>query len=144
MGTAPLLVMAVILTVGTNLLLKVGPAMMALSVVTIAAITFALAALALAFGALFPLFETENMAQIPTSIGGLLYMMSAIALLGVVLFLESWPVLTIFRSRLAGTGFTPETMMVTAAGALAALLVCVAATVIPLKVALRRIESFEA
>ncbi|KPK79254.1 MAG: hypothetical protein AMS25_13285 [Gemmatimonas sp. SM23_52] len=143
-GTAPLLVMAVILTVSTNLLLKVGPAMMALSVVTIAALTFALAALAVAFGALFPLFDTENMAQIPTSVGGLLYMMSAIALLGAVLVLESWPVLTIFRSRLAGAGFTEDAIMVTVVGGLAALLVCVAATVVPLKVALRRIERFEA
>jgi ABC-2 type transport system permease protein len=143
-GTAPLLVMAVILTVSTNLLLKVGPLMMALSVVTIAALTFALAALAVAFGALFPLFDTENMAQIPTSVGGLLYMMSAIALLGVVLVLESWPVLTIFRSRLGGAGFTQDAIMVTVVGGLAALLVCVAATVMPLKVALRRIERFEA
>jgi ABC-2 type transport system permease protein len=79
-GTAPLLVMAFVLTLGTNLLLKVGPAMMALSLVTTAAITFALSALALAFGTMFPQFETENMAQIPTSVGGLLFMMSAIAL----------------------------------------------------------------
>ncbi len=143
-GTAPLLLMAVVLTVGTNLLLKVGPAMMALSVATIAAITFALAAMALAFGTMFPQFETENMAQIPTSIGGLLFMMSAIALLAVVLVLESWPVLTIFRHRLVGASLSSEALLVATAGGLGALLICIGATVIPLKVALRRIESFEA
>lgn len=143
-GTTPLLVLAVVLTLGTNLLLKVGPLMMALSVVTIAAISFALAALALAYGSLFPQFESENMAQIPTSIGGLLFMMTAIALVGAVLILESWPILTIFRQRLYGGGLTAESITMAVAGGLGALLLCAAATVVPLKVALKRIESFEA
>jgi ABC-2 type transport system permease protein len=143
-GTVPLLVLAVVLTLGTNLLLKVGPAMIALSVVTIAAISFALAALALAFGTIFPQFETENAAQIPTSMGGLLFMMSAIALVTAVLVLESWPVLTIFRHRITGATLSADAMLVSLAGGLAALLVCALATVVPLKIALRRIEAFEA
>ncbi len=143
-GTAPLLAMAMTLTVGTNLLLKVGPVMMLLSLVTIAAVSLALAALALAFGASFPQFESENMAQIPTSLGGLLFMMSAVGLVGAVLVLESWPVLTILRQRLLGRAITPDALMLAGAGALAALLLCAAATVIPLRVALRRIERFEA
>lgn len=143
-GTVPLLIMAVTLTLGTNLLLKVGPLMMALSLATTAAITFALAAMALAFGTLFPQFETENMAQIPTSIGGLLFMMSAIALVGVVLFLESWPMLTMVRHRFSGLPPSSGTIALAVAGGLAALLICTLATVFPLRVALRRIENFEA
>lgn len=142
-GTAPLLIMAITLTLVTNLLLEIGPMMMILSVVTITAITFALAALALAFGTIFPQFETENMAQIPTSIGGLLFMMSAISLVGAVLVLESWPVLTILRQRLYGVGVSAETVMLAVASGAAALLICVVATVVPLKVALGRMESFE-
>jgi ABC-2 type transport system permease protein len=142
-GTAPLLVLAIVLTLGTNLLLKVGPGMMAMSVVTIAGISFALAALALAFGTVFPQFETENMAQIPTSIGGLLFMMSAIGLVGAVLMLESWPVLTIVRHRLIGISPSTDTILMAVAGGLGALLVCVVATVFPLKIALKRIENFE-
>jgi len=143
-GTVPLLIMAVTLTVATNLLLKVGLVMMVLSVVTIAAISFALAALALAFGTIFPQFETENMAQIPTSIGGLLFMMSAVSLVGLVLVLESWPVLTIFRQRLYGVGLSTETVMLAVAGGMTALLICLLATVLPLRVALRRLEGLEA
>lgn len=142
-GTVPLLVLAVVLTVGTNLLLKVGLAMMVLSVVTISAMTFALAALALAFGTLFPQFDTENTAQIPTSIGGLLFMMSAIALVAAVLVLESWPVLAIFRRQLFGMEPATGAIGMAVGGAVAALFVCMAATVVPLKVALRRIETFE-
>lgn len=143
-GTIPLLVLAVTLTLATNVLLKVGPLMMVLSVVTIAAISLALAALALAFGASFPQFESENMAQIPTSLGGLLYMMSAVGLVGAVLVLESWPVLTIFRRRLVGGPIEAEAVAMAVAGGAAALLLCVGATVFPLRVALRKIERFEA
>jgi ABC-2 type transport system permease protein len=143
-GTVPLLVMALILTAGTNVLLKVSPMMMLLSLVTITAVTFALAALALTFGTLFPQFETENTAQIPTSVGGLLFMMAAVALLGTVLVLESWPVLAIFRHRLAGASPTGGVWLLAGGSGLAAVLICVAATVLPLRVALRRIESFEA
>jgi ABC-2 type transport system permease protein len=143
-GTAPLLVMALVLTLATNLLLKVNPVMMALSLATITAVTFALAALALAFGTVFPQFETENTAQIPTSVGGLLFMMSAIALLGVVLVLESWPVLTIFRHRLTGASPSGEVWLIAAGSVAAAIGICVAATLLPLRLALRRIEQFEA
>ena len=50
------------------------------------------AALALGFGTLFPQFETENAAQIPTSFGGLVFMMTSIALIGGVVILEARPV----------------------------------------------------
>src|SRR5207302_942842 len=84
-GTVPLLVLALLLTGLTNVLLEVGPFMMVMGLVTICGLTFAIAALALGFGALYPQFETENAAQIPTSFGGLVYMMTTIALLAAVI-----------------------------------------------------------
>ncbi len=142
-GTLPLLVLAVLLTIGTNMLLKVGPLMMALSVVTIAAIALALSALALAYGAVYPQFKTENMAQIPTSVGGLLFMMTAIALVGAVLFLESWPLLAIFRRRMFGVALTGDAVLIAVGGALAAMAVCAVATIVPLRVTMRRIATFQ-
>ncbi len=142
-GTVPLLIVALLLTLGTNLLLKVQPSMMVLSLTTIAAMTFALAAMALAFGAIYPQFDTENMAQIPTSLGGLLFMMSAIALIGGVLALESWPVLTVFRHRLVGASLSTDALLPAIAAGLGALVVCAIATVVPLRLALRRIETYE-
>ena len=142
-GTVPLLIVALLLTLGTNLLLKVQPSMMVLSLTTIAAMTFALAAMALAFGAIYPQFDTENMAQIPTSLGGLLFMMSAIALIGGVLALESWPVLTVFRHRLVGASLSADALLPAIAAGLGALVVCAIATAVPLRLALRRIETYE-
>src|SRR5467141_1504602 len=77
-GTIPLLGLALLLTGVTNMLLEVRPFMMVLGLVAIVCLTFAIGALALSFGALFPQFETENAAQIPTSFGGLVFMMATI------------------------------------------------------------------
>src|SRR5216117_1499536 len=85
-GTIPLLGLALLLTGLTNVLLQVRPFMMVVGLVTICGLTFAIAALALGFGALYPQFETENAAQIPTSFGGLVFMMAAIAVLAAVIF----------------------------------------------------------
>ncbi|MBI4513056.1 MAG: hypothetical protein HY702_03010, partial [Gemmatimonadetes bacterium] len=100
-GTAPLLLLAVMLTGITNVLLKVSPLLMAVSMVTIVALTFALSALALAAGAVYPQFHAENPAQIPTSFGGMVFMMAAVVLLGAVVTLEGWPFLAVLRHRLA-------------------------------------------
>ena len=140
-GTIPLLVLALAITVLTNVLLKATPFMMAVGVGTILMLTLAIAALALAFGALYPQFETENAAQIPTSFGGLVFMMATIALLAVVIVIESVPV---YRYLSAAFNHEPLTVTPLMVGSFAlAMAVCVAATVIPLKIALRRMEQFE-
>src|SRR5206468_2785485 len=84
-GTVPLLALGLLLTGMTNALLEVSTFMMLMSLATMAALTLAIAAMALAFGTLYPQFETENAAQIPTSFGGLVFMMATIALLAGVI-----------------------------------------------------------
>jgi ABC-2 type transport system permease protein len=140
-GTIPLLVLALAITVLTNVLLKATPFMMAVGVGTILLLTFAISAMALAFGALYPQFETENAAQIPTSFGGLVFMMATIALLAVVIVIESVPVYRYLRSAFDHEPLTVTPLMVGSFALAAA--VCLAATIVPLKVALRRIEEYE-
>src|SRR5437667_7302363 len=84
-GTVPLLALGLLLTGMTNALLEVSTFMMLMSLATMASLTLAIAAMALAFGTLYPQFETENAAQIPTSFGGLVFMMATIALLAGVI-----------------------------------------------------------
>ncbi|HTR20949.1 MAG TPA: hypothetical protein VMH88_08860 [Gemmatimonadales bacterium] len=140
-GTVPLLVLALLLTGLTNVLLKVSPFMMVMSLATIVALTLAIAALALGFGALYPQFETENAAQIPTSFGGLMFMMTTIVLLAAVIFLLWQAVYTYVRAVFEGRPVTIGGGMIFWF-AIAALL-CATATAIPLRVGLRRMESFE-
>jgi ABC-2 type transport system permease protein len=140
-GTIPLLVLALAITVLTNVLLRATPFMMAVGVGTIILLTLAISALALCFGTLYPQFDTENAAQIPTSFGGLVFMMATIALLAVVIVIESVPVYRYLSAHFNRQELEVSPLMV-GSFALAAL-VCVAATVIPLRIALRKLESYE-
>jgi ABC-2 type transport system permease protein len=140
-GTIPLLVLALAITILTNVILKATPFMMAVGVGTIVLLTLSISALALAFGALYPQFETENAAQIPTSFGGLVFMMATVALLALVIVIESVPVY-----RYLHAAFNQEPLVISPLMVIAFLLVigvCVTATVVPLRIALRKIEQFE-
>ena len=140
-GTVPLLVLALAITVLTNVILKASPFMMVVGIGTIVLLTLAISALALAFGALYPQFETENAAQIPTSFGGLVCMMATVALLALVIVIESVPVYRYLRAA-----FDQEPLRISPLMIVAFLLVigvCVACTVVPLRIALRKIEQFE-
>ncbi len=139
-GTLPLLILALGIVGVTDYLLKVTPFMFTVSVVTIALMTFALAGLAVAFGTLFPQFETENAAQIPTSFGGLLFMMSSVTLIGAVVILEARPVYSYLAAQTFGGSADPAGMIAGFGGAAA---LCVAATVFPLRYAQRRLEELD-
>ncbi len=142
-GLAPLLVLAMALTIGTNQILRVSGFMMALSVGTIVAVTFALASLALGFGALFPKFDTVNPADIPMSFGGLLFMMTAVVYLAVVISLEAWPVYAVLRARFEGRPLGAEHWTALAIGLGAALTLSLLATILPLRGAVRRVEALD-
>jgi ABC-2 type transport system permease protein len=139
-GTTPLLVLALGIVGITNTLLQVSDFMFAVSVMTITMMTFALCGMALGFGTLFPQFETENAAQIPTSFGGLVFMIAAIGLIAGVIVLEARPVYSYLSSRFYGT---PTSMGEMVFGFGMAALLCVAATIIPIGVAKRRLEAVE-
>lgn len=139
-GTMPLLVLALAIVGTTDYLLQVTQFMMAVSIFSIAFLTLAIGGLALGFGTLFPQFETENAAQIPTSFGGLVFMMSSVALIGVVVMLEAKPVYAYLSARAYGTPAEPIAMIV---GFGLAAVVCVTTTVVPIRLALRRLEQLE-
>jgi ABC-2 type transport system permease protein len=115
--------------------------MMAVSLITICALTLAIAALALGYGTLYPQFETENAAQIPTSFGGLVFMMTTVALLAAVIFALWQAVYTYVRAVYDHQPVVINGWMVLWF-AVAAIPI-VAAMVIPLRVALRKMETFE-
>ena len=141
-GTVPLLVLALLITVFTNWLLHASAFMMTVAVGTILLYTLAAGALALSFGALYPQFGSENAAQIPTSFGGLVYMMSSLCLLAVIIGIEAIPVTNYLRDQRYAqqpVGITPQLVL----SGLAVIAVCAAATIVPLRIGLRRIEMME-
>ncbi len=139
-GTTPLLLLALGIVSVTNAMLQVSDFMFAVSVMTITMMTFALCGMALGFGTLFPQFETENAAQIPTSFGGLVFMIASVGLIAGVIILEARPVYSYLSSRFYGTPAYPGEMVF---GFGLAMLLCVAATLIPIGIAKRRLEAVE-
>jgi ABC-2 type transport system permease protein len=142
-NVVPLLAVAVTLTAGTNYILEVGAFVMVLSIVTITVMTFAIAALALGFGALFPRFDTANAADIPTGFGGLLFMMTAVAYLATVIVLEAWPVYAVLQARMEGSALTAGAWLWLVGGLAAAAAVSAVAIVVPLRAAVRRVGEVE-
>jgi ABC-2 type transport system permease protein len=140
-GTIPLLILALLLTGLTDVLLQASPFMMVVSLVTICALTLAIAALALGYGALYPQFETENAAQIPTSFGGLVFMMTTVALLAAVI-LTLWQ--AVYRYVRAVYDHEPVRVDAWMIGCFVfAALLCAVATVVPLRIGLKKMEGFE-
>nr|HPK53927.1 hypothetical protein [Smithellaceae bacterium] len=88
----PLIVMAEILIIASNLLLQVSVFMMVLSIVTIFCLVPALVALGIGLGAVYPDFKSENPAQVVTSFGGMLFMILCFTLIAIVIILEAGPV----------------------------------------------------
>jgi len=141
-GTMPLLVLAVGITWVTNRILQASPFMMAVSVGTTIGFTVAIAALALAIGAIYPQFDTENAAQIPTSFGGLVFMMGSVSLLGLIIMLEAGPVSSLLRAQQAGEILRWTPGLVAAIAGVVAL--CGATTLIALRIARQRLEELQA
>jgi ABC-2 type transport system permease protein len=142
-GTIPLLAVAMPLIVFTNFALQASPFIIALTTITMVGVTCALTALALGFGALYPNFDTENAAEIPTSFGGLLFMMAAVLYLGAVVVLEAWPVYQFLAARLRGDGAVGMVPLVLVLGLAGAALLTLAVTLVPLEVGVRRVEKLE-
>ena len=140
-GTLPLLILALGIGVLTNRMLQAPPFMMLLSTITTVAYTMAVGALALGMGVLFPQFETENAAQIPTSFGGLVFMMSAVSLLGLIIVVEAVPVAEQLRTwQAGGQPGAPASLLVAMGTAIG---LCALATVLPLQLGLRRLNALE-
>jgi ABC-2 type transport system permease protein len=114
--------------------------MMAVSIFTITMLTFAIAGLALGFGALFPKFNTENAAQIPTSFGGLVLMMASVALIGAVIAIEARPVYQYVGAHLLHSEPSIAGLWLGFGGAS---LICLAVTFVPIRIAVKRMKQLE-
>ncbi len=139
-GAVPLLTLALAIVFATDVLLEVSQFMTAVSIGTITLLTFAISGLAIGAGTIFPQFETENAAQIPTSFGGLIFMMTAISLIGAVIVLEARSVYTYLSAQSFGTPTDPTGMILSFA---AAAILCIVATLAPIHIAVRQLNALE-
>jgi ABC-2 type transport system permease protein len=139
----PLMLLSGVLVVVSNILLEVSPFMMALSVGTILLATFGITGLGVGMGALYPRFHVENVAQISSGFGGMLYMILAIGFIGGVVILEAVPIYLVFRSKFFGIPLATWAYVSIGISLVVLLGLMAAAFWIPMRRGLRALEEAE-
>lgn len=103
----PMLILAELLIMVTNYLLKVTVFMMVLSSVTIFFLVFGIVSLGIGFGAIYPDFRHENIAKVATGFGGAMYMITSSVFIGLVVALEAGPVYAILSAHFRNEVIAP-------------------------------------
>jgi ABC-2 type transport system permease protein len=98
----PLLILAEILIIVTNILLNVTAFMMILSIVTVFFLVPGIVAMGIGLGAAYPDFKAENPTQTVTSFGGLVFMILCAGYIGIVIVIEAGPVYSILMAEING------------------------------------------
>jgi ABC-2 type transport system permease protein len=135
----PLLILAEILIVLSNILLQVTPLMMVLSVVTVFLMVPGVVAMGVGFGAAYPDFRSENPAQSVTSFGGLLFMLLAAGFIAAVIVLEAGPVYALFMSGFHGRSLSRLQWVWLVLSFALVFLLCTLAVILPMRLGERRL-----
>jgi ABC-2 type transport system permease protein len=136
----PLLALTETLIVGTNLLLKVTPFMMALSTATVFFLVPGIVAMGIGLGAAFPDFKAENPAQTASSFGGLVFMLTCAAYVAGVILLQVGPVYRLFMADLHGRPLSAGVWLWIASAFGAAFILSLLAIILPLRFGERRLR----
>ncbi len=136
----PMLFLGLVLIVVTNYFLDATRFMMLLSSGTIVLMVFGIVSLGIGFGAMYPKFDHENIGQVATGLGGLLYMMVSALFIGVVVVLEAGPVYLLFMSEMKGRPISSVEWIYMALSFLGALVVNLAAILKPMGLGLKALD----
>ncbi|UCF73545.1 MAG: hypothetical protein JSW35_03575 [Deltaproteobacteria bacterium] len=139
----PMVILAEMLIVYTNYLLRVTPFMMALSSVTIFFLVFGIVALGVGLGAVYPNFRHENIAQVATGFGGLIYMIISAVFIALVIILEAGPVYTILSAQFRGETITHVQWIWIIGSFILVVLVNIFAVQRPMAAGLKAISAYE-
>ena len=128
----PLLLLAEVLIVATNVLLHVTPFMMVLSSTTIFFMVPGIVSMGIGLGAAYPDFSSENPAQAATSFGGLLFMILCAGFIGAVTVLEAGPVYSVFKAGIRGESLSPIHWIWLIGSFFLVLILCILAVLLPM------------
>jgi ABC-2 type transport system permease protein len=136
----PLLLLAEILIVVSNILLHVTPFMMVLSVTTVFFMVPGIVSMGVGFGAAYPDFQSENPAQSVTSFGGLLFMIICAGFIAAVIVLEAGPVYSIFMAGIRRVSLSSLQWIWLAGSFSLVILLCILAVTVPMRWGERRLS----
>jgi len=138
-----LVIMSEILIIFTNYLLDVDTLMMTVSIATIFLMTFGITSLGIGCGAMYPRFRVENIAQIPTGFGGLLFMILSILFIGSIIVLEARPVYYFMMSDFTQTPVTYSNWIKITIHFAFVLIINILVFILPMKIGLKKLSGFE-
>ena len=139
----PLLVLGELLVFLSNLLLHVPAWMMALSLVTVFLMTFGITAIGVGVGALYPKFNFDNAAEIPTSFGGAICMIFSVGFIAVAVMIEAWPIYLLAMEGLHPGRLHVPTIWVIAPSLAAVAALTIGAVSVPLRLGLKHLEQLK-
>ena len=139
----PLLLLGELLVFLSNLLLQVPNWMMALSLITVFLMTFGITAIGVGIGALYPKFNFDNAAEIPTSFGGAICMIFSIGFIALAVMLEAWPIYVLATQALTPAGLKVPEFWVIAPSLAAVAGVTALAVVFPIRQGLKSLERLQ-
>ena len=142
-AAAPLIIIGEALIVITNFILAVSPVVWYAGVVTIALMTLAICGLGVGLGARFPKFTIENPAKVATSVGGVIYMIVTMTVIGLVVMLEAWPTYVYFMAGFKGQAVTAREAVWIAGNLAAAAAILATGVFYPMRIGLRWLEGLE-
>lgn len=143
LNLVPLFLLGELLVFLSNLLLQVPTWMMLLSLVTVGLMTFAITAIGVGVGALYPNFNFENAAEIPTSFGGAVCMIFSVGFIGLAVAIEAWPIHALAMQTLyRGKTMAPALWLI-APSLLIVLGLTVVTVILPLRLGLRNLEKLK-
>jgi ABC-2 type transport system permease protein len=140
-GTLPLAVLGLVLLVLGNQAIGADSVTMLISIVTLTLMTFGIAALGLCLGSIYPQFEYENAAKIPSSFGGVVYMILAISFIGLNVVIEAWPLWVVLHARLLGHALSSSQIAGIAASFAAVVVLDLGVFVLAVRTGIRALET---
>ena len=143
LSVPPMLLLGELLVIMTNYLLRVSSFMMVLSAATMFMVVFGIVGLGIGFGALYPKFNHQNIAQVSTGFGGVIFMMSSILYLVLIIVLEAGPVYLLSMSILKGRSLSGLQWTFVVGSFLAVMAVNALAVFKPMNMGLKALSNME-
>ncbi|MFC1862722.1 hypothetical protein ACFL1Z_02055 [Thermodesulfobacteriota bacterium] len=139
----PMVVLSGSLVILTNYFLHVDLLMMLISSITMVLATFAIVALGVGFGAIYPNFKYENISQVSTGFGGLIYMIFSALFIAVIIMLEAGPVYILFMADVKRVAVTNIQKLFIISSFLFVIIIIVLAVYKPMKMGFNALVKYE-
>lgn len=143
LSAPPMLILGELLVIITNYLLRVSSFMMILSAVTMFMSVLGIVGLGIGFGAIYPNFNYQNIAQVSTGYGGLMFMIYSALFIALSLVLEAGPVYILTISQVKGTPVSGLEWLFIVSSFLVVVALNVLVTYRPMKAGLKALNNLE-